>query len=258
MTEAKNEAACAARKDTTAKELKSSDIPPELIALLERLAEGKDPACCWIWPGELSAAGYARWRSRKGGKQKRLRVSRVMCARRDGIVPRGMLIRHTCDNPACWNPDHLLQGTRFDNAQDMVSRGRHGWVGMTREERQARAWHTKREVHPMSRAVISPDGRSWSCARAADDALGLRYGTTWNRCTRGIAGWRWEDQPGRPAAQTISCAEIPHTGKYNLKAVRAPDGREWPSAADAGRDLGFDTSTIYMRCRRGTAGWRFA
>lgn len=42
----------------------------------------------------------------------------------------GSVIRHTCDNPRCINPRHLLIGTQQDNIQDMVSRGRQrGAVG---------------------------------------------------------------------------------------------------------------------------------
>jgi uncharacterized protein (DUF433 family) len=36
-----------------------------------------------------------------------------------------MIVRHTCDNPKCCNPKHLLIGTKKDNTQDMVSRRRH-------------------------------------------------------------------------------------------------------------------------------------
>lgn len=36
----------------------------------------------------------------------------------------GKLIRHTCDNPRCINPEHLLAGTQEDNMRDMVLRNR--------------------------------------------------------------------------------------------------------------------------------------
>lgn len=37
----------------------------------------------------------------------------------------GELVRHTCDNPTCINPEHLLLGTQQDNMDDKMRRGRH-------------------------------------------------------------------------------------------------------------------------------------
>lgn len=48
-----------------------------------------------------------------------------------------MIVRHTCDNSHCVNPNHLLEGTTWDNAQDAVERGRnakgesHGMAKLT-------------------------------------------------------------------------------------------------------------------------------
>lgn len=42
-----------------------------------------------------------------------------------GYLPSGALARHTCDNPACHNPSHLIPGTHQDNKNDSVSKGRH-------------------------------------------------------------------------------------------------------------------------------------
>lgn len=36
----------------------------------------------------------------------------------------GEVARHTCDNPACCRPDHLVVGTQADNVRDRVERGR--------------------------------------------------------------------------------------------------------------------------------------
>jgi len=39
-------------------------------------------------------------------------------------APAGLVVRHTCDNPPCVAPDHLLLGTQADNVQDRVDRDR--------------------------------------------------------------------------------------------------------------------------------------
>ena len=52
------------------------------------------------------------------------RLFRVIYQLKYGEIPKGMLIRHKCDNPSCCNIDHLEIGTQKDNVKDMIDRGR--------------------------------------------------------------------------------------------------------------------------------------
>ena len=52
------------------------------------------------------------------------KISRYIYTQEHGEIPTGMIIRHTCDNPRCINIDHLIIGTKQDNANDKVERNR--------------------------------------------------------------------------------------------------------------------------------------
>jgi len=51
-------------------------------------------------------------------------VHRIVFQIFNGKIPDGMLLRHTCDNPLCINPNHGIIGTQKDNAMDKVERDR--------------------------------------------------------------------------------------------------------------------------------------
>ena len=54
---------------------------------------------------------------------KRIKLSRYMYVKYKGVIGAGLVVRHTCDNKLCINPDHLILGTYQDNERDSVERG---------------------------------------------------------------------------------------------------------------------------------------
>lgn len=77
---------------------------------------------CWLWTASLDSKGYAQI-SMNG---RPTRASRVSYQLFKGPIPDGLDVLHTCDNPVCVRPCHLWTGTKKDNSQDMVRKGRHG------------------------------------------------------------------------------------------------------------------------------------
>jgi hypothetical protein len=74
---------------------------------------------CWIWQG-ANTKGYGVF----GHRGKTIRASRTSYLLVNGEIPDGYYIMHTCDNPSCINPDHLISGTQSDNIKDMVKKKR--------------------------------------------------------------------------------------------------------------------------------------
>lgn len=80
----------------------------------------KENGCIECISHSKDDCGYTRIRY----KGKHDRLFRVIYQLEKGDIPKGMVVRHTCDNPSCCNIEHLLLGTQKDNVYDMISRGR--------------------------------------------------------------------------------------------------------------------------------------
>lgn len=75
---------------------------------------------CLLWPGASTQQGYGRimW---KGSPKN---ITHVSYEHFCGPIPKGLCVLHKCDTPACYNPDHLFLGTKKENRQDQISKGR--------------------------------------------------------------------------------------------------------------------------------------
>jgi hypothetical protein len=75
---------------------------------------------CLVWPYARVSAGYGNIKH-KGRYMSVHRLAYSIFVRRIRV---NKLIRHSCDNPPCFNPRHLLSGTHRQNSREMVERGR--------------------------------------------------------------------------------------------------------------------------------------
>lgn len=122
-----------------------------------------DPQECWEWQGGRFPSGYGRVMERKTP----FLAHRFAYSSANGEIPDGLVVRHSCDNPPCCNPNHLLLGTHKDNMGDALERGR-----TARGERSGSAVLTDGEVKELRRRrsggeSISQLAREKKMSRAA-------------------------------------------------------------------------------------------
>lgn len=101
----------------------------ETVARYEaKVYRGPGPTPCHWWIGAISDSGHGKIRA----GSRRTGTSRVVTAHVLGWAihygpaalqqGHGGVVRHTCDEPACQNPDHWLIGERLQNIADFQAR----------------------------------------------------------------------------------------------------------------------------------------
>ena len=80
----------------------------------------KQESGCWLYLGPRPFGDYGTF----------WLLGKTMGAHRasylifKGEIPKGKIVRHTCDNCPCINPEHLILGTHKENGEDRAKRDR--------------------------------------------------------------------------------------------------------------------------------------
>ncbi len=119
---------------------------------------------CWFWTASTSGNGYGKIVEGTPGR-KLLKAHRVSYELHNGPIPVGLKIRHSCDNPPCVNPAHLLCGTHQDNMDDMVKKER-----QAKHEQNGNSKLTEEQVAEIRRDYV------YGCRTHGQPAIGRKYG----------------------------------------------------------------------------------
>lgn len=155
------------------------DVGVPLEARFWSKVDVKSKGQCWPWLGGTSrsprSGPYGTFRHPSG---KMTRAHRMSFELVNGPIPDGLVIRHTCDNPICCNPNHLIAGTQLDNVRDRDIRGR-GWI-------------PKGEAHGNSKLVTSQviDIRRRNSQGESQRSLAREFGVS-QHCIYSVINGGW-------------------------------------------------------------------
>lgn len=191
------------------------------------------PNGCWYWMAAVRPDGYGAFNCRDATVQAYRASWRIY----KGPLPDGLMLRHTCDERLCVNPNHLIPGTHADNMRDMVERNR-----QTFGEKNPQAFLTEEKVK-----AIHADPRTQS-------EIAEAYGVTTSTVSTIKTGSTWKHLGLEPHKRPVRTKGEKHgMSKLTEEIVRYI--RQSPLSGKAlSKELGFSHSTV-CRARKGDT-WR--
>lgn len=126
---------------------------------------------CWPWVGTIHKDGH--------GSYDGLPAHRMVYQALYGPLTDEVVVRHTCDNPPCCNPAHLITGSHADNVADRVARDR-----SAKGQQNGRAKLTEEQAKAI---LLSPHAHAYAAMQfnvTRDTVKKIRQGKLWKHLDR--------------------------------------------------------------------------
>lgn len=99
-----------------------SDFKLSISERFWNLVDIKDDNDCWYWKAGKNKSGYGLFRVGRRNIDRGVISAHRYALLGDNAKVDKRIVCHTCDHPACCNPNHLYLGTQLDNEQDIRDR----------------------------------------------------------------------------------------------------------------------------------------
>jgi hypothetical protein len=172
---------------------------------------------CLEWQGYIQSGGYGVIEMKRAGVRHRMLAHRFAFQHiLDVPIPEGMDVCHRCDNRRCVDPMHLFAGTRKENMEDCVTKGR--------QAKGAILPHTKLTVEEVH--AIRKDTRTY-------DDIALSFGVPCSTVSniKNLLEWAWVPVEGdifrvgkgdRIAGESHYCAKLNEDAVVEIRTSEEP------------------------------------
>lgn len=149
---------------------------------------------CWEWTRCINA-GYGKVMI----NARRMLVHRYSLELHlNRPIPKELEVRHMCNNPICFNPEHLQEGTHYQNMRDMVNSNRQSkgdklsksLKGVKHPKANGENNHKSKLTEEQVLEILSFKG-----VRGMTTYLAKKYGVSRNQITSINTGKSWKHIP---------------------------------------------------------------
>ncbi len=148
---------------------------------------------CWLWMGGQNMAGYGMFCQGKRGTH--IRAHRASWLIHNGPIPEGLLVCHKCDVRNCVRPDHLFLGTKLDNAQDALKKGKLGPQVETLKRIRGTYIGEKHPTSKLTNAQVMEMRRLYIPNKYGTHRLAARFGLCQQTVHAIVTGKSWKHLP---------------------------------------------------------------